>query len=94
MKLILKLLVLPVIIILCVVKVVLNLALRIYCLGASIAFKYLALFLLLALAFSQWQNLAILGAITLGVILITLGIGFVVAQVEILRKGLIRFVRA
>lgn len=93
MKWILKFLALPVIAILCVLTVVLNLAMRVYCIGAGIAFMCLALFLLLALVFSQWQNLAILGAITGVGVLVTLGIGFLVTMVEIMRDGLIGFVK-
>ena len=82
-KMILKLLVLPIWLVLCLLSGLLDVVLRLYSLGAGIFYMFLFLCLILALVSNQWTNLGILSGFLVGAIILTVFIGIVGATIEV-----------
>ena len=94
MKLILKILAIPIIVILSVMNFVIDLIMRVYCFGAGIILNALIVCIILAILWAQWQNLGIFIGIAVLGILATLAFVFLAAQVENVRMYLIDFLKA
>lgn len=94
LKIIVKILALPLILILSIAGFLINAAIKLYCLVSAVALKILAFCALIAVCTSQWQPLLIIG------IMIAIGIGiafcasFITAQIEICRDSLCGYLRA
>lgn len=82
-KMILKLMVLPVYLILCLLGGLMDVVLRLYSFGAGIFYLFLIICFILALVSKQWTNLKILSGFLVGAIMITVFIGIVGAAIEI-----------
>ena len=82
-RMILKLLLLPVCLILYLLSGLMDLVLRIYSFGAGIFYTFLFVCLILALVSKQWTNLGILSGFLIGALLLTLLIGVVGAIIEV-----------
>jgi len=82
-RMILKLMVLPVYLILCLLCGLMDVVLRIYSFGAGIFYLFLFVCLILALISNQWANLAILSGFLVGIIIVTVFVGIVGAIIEI-----------
>lgn len=94
MKMIFKIIALPLILILSVAGLLLNAGIKAYCLAAAIVFKVLGLCALIAVCTSQWQALITIGIMVAIVLLIAYGESFIMAQIEICRDGLCGYLRA
>lgn len=82
-RMILKLLILPIWLILCLLSGVMDMVLRLYSLSAGIFYLFLIICFILALVSKQWTNLKILSGFLVGAIMITVFIGIVGAAIEI-----------
>lgn len=83
MKMLMKLLVLPVWLVLAIVSKAMDIAMKVYCYGLSAVGILLVLSLVVALVGGRWNNVGIVALITVGVILITVAVGLVGAMIEI-----------
>ena len=93
-KLIMKILVLPIVLVLAILGFVLNTGIKLYCLASAIAFKILALCALIAVCTSQWQPLMIIGIMVAVVLFIAYAASFIMAQIAICRDSLCGYFRA
>ena len=91
-RLILKLLVLPIWLILCLLSGLMEVVLRLYSFGAGIFYMFLIVCFILALVSKQWMNLGILSGFLVGAIILTLFIGIVGATIEIWKDRAKNFV--
>ena len=94
LRMILKLLVLPVYLVLCFLCGVMDVVLRLYSFGAGIFYLFLFVCLILALISNQWVNLAILSGFLLGTLILTVFIGVVGAAIEIWKDRVKAFLSA
>ncbi len=94
MKIILKVLALPAILVLSILNFVMNIVLEVYSLGAGILFIVLGLCIIAAIAGGMWHNLIFLVCMVGAVILLSLAIGFVMGQIKVMRSELIGFLKA
>lgn len=81
-RLILKLLVLPIWLILCLLSGLMDLAMRLYSFGAGIFYLFLVICIIIALVSKQWMNLGILSGLLVCGLLLTVVIGVVGAIIE------------
>lgn len=80
---ILKLLILPIWLILCLLSGLMDVVLRLYSLSAGIFYLFLIICFILALVSKQLTNLGILSGFLIGALLLTLLIGVVGAIIEV-----------
>ena len=93
-KIILKVIALPLILILAIVGVILNAGIKLYCLASAFAFKLLGLCALIAVCTSQWKSLLMIGIMVACTLFIAFGASFVMAQIEICRDRLCSYMKA
>ena len=82
-KMILKMLVLPICLILCLLSGLMDVVLRFYSFCAGIFYAFLFLCLILALISNQWKNLGIISGFLVGAIVLTVFVGVVGATIEV-----------
>lgn len=93
-RMILKLLVLPVCFILYLLSGLMDLVLRIYSFGAGILYTFLFVCLILALVSNQWKNFGILSGFLIGATILTVLLGIVGAIIEVWKEKVKAFLRA
>ena len=82
-RMILKLLILPIYLILCLLCGLMEMVLRVYSFGAGVFYTFLFVCLILALVSNQWTNLGILSVFLVGITITTVFVGIVGAIIEI-----------
>lgn len=90
LKLVLRLLFLPVLVVLSAMCVIVDMAERLFCWVAAPFYWFLFICMVLAVFNSQWLNLGILTAMFVGLVVLTLLVGFVGSIIEILRDDVQR----
>ena len=88
MRVIFKIWILPVILILSMMKLLLDVAERIYCLVAGVAINALIVCVVLALITGQWLALGVFGALFIVLMAVLFGAGTITVMIDNLRERL------
>ena len=88
MRVIFKICILPVILILSMMKLLLDVAERVYCLVAGVAINALIVCVVLALITGQWLALGVFGALFLVLMAVLFGAGTITVMIDNLRERL------
>lgn len=93
-RMIFKLLVLPIWLSMCLLSGLMDVILRLYSFFGGIFYTFLSLCLILALVSNQWTNLGILAGFMLGAIILTVFVGALGAIIEVWKVRLKIFLDA
>jgi len=92
LKILLKILVVPICIILCAVAILMKFIMHLYSYGAGLFINFIILCLVLAAITQEWQNFGILAGFLIAAILLTLCVGVVYSMILIWRDEVKDFI--